>query len=150
MSRTRIGELLVAQGALDALQLQSALAHQRQFGGRIGRAIVHLGFMSEAAVLRAVGAQLGVPVVEIGDRHVPPQVLALVPEKVMRARRALPLGRIEGRRGAIVVALADPWDLAALDELAFASGMPVKPVLAADADLDRALARHLDGRPSLH
>ncbi len=146
MARTRIGELLVEQGRIDALQLQSALAHQRQFGGRIGQAIVQLGFMDEAAVLQAVGAQLGVPVVEIGDRHVPPQVLALLPPKLMRTRRVLPLARLsESRRGPIVVALADPGDLAALDEVAFATGMEVKPVLASDADLARALARLLDG-----
>ena len=146
MARTRIGELLVAQGRIDALQLQSALAHQRQFGGRLGRAIVQLGFMEELALLEAVGAQLGVPLVEIGDRQIPRQVLALVPEKLIRARRALPLARLsEHRRGPLVVALADPGDLAAVDELAFASGLQVKPVLAADEDLDRALARVLDG-----
>ena len=146
MARTRIGELLVAQGRIDTLQLQSALAHQRQFGGRLGRAIVQLGFMEELALLEAVGAQLGVPLVEIGDRQIPRQVLALVPEKLMRARRALPLARLtEHRRGPLVVALADPGDLAAVDELAFASGLQVKPVLAADEDLDRALARVLDG-----
>jgi len=146
MARTRIGELLVAQGRIDGLQLQSALAHQRQFGGRLGKAIVQLGFMEELALLEAVGAQLGVPLVEIGDRQIPRQVLALVPEKLMRARRALPLARLsEHRRGPLVVALADPGDLAAVDELAFASGLQVKPVLAADEDLDRALARVLDG-----
>ncbi|HUL58798.1 MAG TPA: hypothetical protein VLU43_05975 [Anaeromyxobacteraceae bacterium] len=146
MARTRIGELLVAQGRIDPLQLQSALAHQRQFGGRLGRAIVQLGFMEELTLLEAVGEQLGVPLVEIGDRQIPPQVLALVPQKLMRARHLLPLARLsEHRRGPLVVALANPGDLGAVDEVAFATGMQVKPVLAADEDLDRALARLLDG-----
>jgi type IV pilus assembly protein PilB len=146
MARTRIGELLMAQGRIDSLQLESALAHQRQWGGRIGNAIVRLGFLPEAAVLEAVGQQLGVPFVEIGDRHIPPQVLSLVPEKLMRARRALPLARLsDGKRGPLVVALPDPADLAAIDEIAFATGMQVKPVLAAEPDLERALSRVLDG-----
>jgi type IV pilus assembly protein PilB len=146
MARVRIGEMLVQQGRIDAYQLESALAHQRRWGGRLGRAIVHLGFMAESAVLEAVSAQLGVPFVHVGDRHVAPQVLAMVPQKLIRTRKVLPLARLaESRRGPLVVALADPADLHALDEVAFATGLDVKPVLAAEDDLDDAIARLLDG-----
>ncbi len=146
MGRIRIGELLVQQGRIDCMQLESALAHQRRWGGRLGRAVVHLGFMEERALLDALGAQLGVPVVEIGDRFIPPHVLALVPERLVRARRALPLARLsEARRGPLAVALADPADLALLDEIAFATGMQVKASLVAEGDLDRAIARHYGG-----
>jgi type IV pilus assembly protein PilB len=147
MARVRIGEMLVQQGRLDPFQLESALAHQRQWGGRIGRAIVSLGFMPEGELLEMVARQHGVPFVEIGDRYVPQQVLSLLPDKLIRARRALPLARLsEGRRGPLVVALSDPGDLEVIDELSFASGMQVKPVLAADADIERAIARLVDGR----
>jgi type IV pilus assembly protein PilB len=146
MGRVRIGEMLVQQGRLDGAQLESALAHQRKWGGRIGRAIVHLGFMREDSLLQAVGQQLNVPFVEIGDRFVPQHVLALVPEKLIRGRRVLPLARLsESKRGPLVVALADPANLVALDEIAFATGMQVKPVLASEADLEGAIARLLDG-----
>jgi type IV pilus assembly protein PilB len=146
MARVRLGEMLVQRGCIDAIQLQSALAHQRRWGGRIGRSIVQLGFMKEPALLQNVGEQIGVPFVEIGDRDVPRQVLALVPARLVRLRKALPLERIgTGRRGPLVVALPDPGDLSALDELAFATGMAIRPVLAGEADLDRAIARLLDG-----
>jgi hypothetical protein len=146
MARVRIGEMLVKQGAIDGVQLESALAHQRRWGGRIGRSIVTLGFMREEAVLSAVGAQLGVPFVELGEKPIPPQVLALLPQKLIRARRVLPLSRLsDGRRGPIVVAFPDPTDLHVVDEVTFATGMQVKPALAAEADLDQAIARHLDG-----
>lgn len=146
MARVRIGEMLVAQGAIDGVQLASALAHQQRWGGRLGACIVGLGFLGEEKVLRTVGAQLGVPFLEIGDRAVPSAVLRLVPEKLIRARRALPLARVnDGRNGAVVVALADPGDLRVLDELAFATGLAVRPVLAAEDDLERAIARLLDG-----
>jgi hypothetical protein len=146
MARVRIGEMLVQQGRIDPYQLESALAHQRRWGGRIGRAIVHLGFMKERAVLEVVGSQLGVPFVVIGDRHVPAQVLALVPKKLVRGRKVLPLARLsDTRRGPLVVALADPADLHVLDEIAFATGMQVKPVLAAESDIEQAIARLLDG-----
>lgn len=146
MARVRIGELLVQRGQIDGTQLQSALAYQRQWGGRLGRSIVHLGFMRERDVLASLGEQMGVPVVDVGDRPVPPQVLALLPERLMRARRALPLERqARHRRGPLVVALADPADLGVIDEISFVTGLEVAPVLASESDLEAALARLLDG-----
>ncbi len=146
MARVRIGELLVQRGNIDAVQLQSALAHQRRWGGRLGRAIVQLGFMQEHAMMQTLSEQLGVPFVEIGDRPIPRQVVALVPEKLVRTRKVLPLELLgSARRGPLVVALADPADLRVIDEIAFATGMVVKPVLVAERDIDRAIARHLDG-----
>jgi type IV pilus assembly protein PilB len=144
MDRVRIGQMLLRRGHIDALQLESALAHQRRWGGRIGRAIVHLGFMKEETLLAALGEQLGVPFVEIGDRHVDRAVLALVPERLVRTRGVLPLARLsEHRRGPLVVAVPDAGDLPLLDEIAFASGLQVKPVLAAEADIERAVDRLL-------
>ena len=144
MSRLRIGEMLVQLGRLDSAQLQAALAHQRQWGGRIGGAIVQLGFLREPVLLETLGRQLGVPFVEIGDREIPPKVLALVPRKLAQARRVLPLElSAEGRRAALVVALGDPADLGVIDELAFVTGLRVKPALASEEDRDQALERYL-------
>jgi len=144
--RVPIGELLVKQGRIDALQLQSALAHQRQWGGRLGRALVSLGFVTEQVLLKAVGEQLGIPFIEIGARPIPPRVVQLVPEKLIRSRRVVPLELLsQSRRGPLLVALCEPENLATLDEIAFATGMNVKPVLAAEADVASAIARLLGG-----
>jgi Type II secretion system (T2SS), protein E, N-terminal domain len=144
MARVRIGELLLKRGNIDTAQLQSALAHQRRWGGRLGHAIVHLGFMKESAMMETLSEQLGVPYIEIGDRAIPRQVLSLVPEKMIRTRKVLPLELAAGRR-ALVVALADPADLHVIDEIAFVTGMTVRPALASEYDMDCAIARHLDG-----
>jgi len=145
-TRKRIGELLVEVGAIDPHQLQSALAHQRRWGGRLGRAIVHLGFLPEEQVLSALGGQLGVPFVSLWDKVVPRDVLALVPEKLIRGRRALPLARLrEHRRGPLVVALADPGDLTVIDELSFATSLEIRPVLASEEEIDHAIENHLGG-----
>lgn len=146
MAKVRIGEMLVRRGDIDLVQLQSALAHQRRWGGRLGRAIVHLGFMQERAVLETVSEQLGVPFVEIGDRRIPYHVVSLLPEKLIRTRKVLPLEVLATeRRGPLLVALADPADLRVIDEIAFVTGMIVNPVLAAEPDIDHAIARHLGG-----
>ncbi|HVO17697.1 MAG TPA: hypothetical protein VMU15_00480 [Anaeromyxobacter sp.] len=150
MTRKKIGELLVEVGALDPFQLESALAHQRRWGGRLGRAIVYLGFMREEEVLSAVGGQLGVPFVTLWDKVIPRDVLSLLPEKVIRSRKVLPIARLrEHRRGPLVVALADPADLAVLDELSFATGLEIRPVLASEEELEHAIEQHLgDSRHS--
>ena len=148
MRRAPIGELLVAQGRIDALQLQSALAHQRQWGGRLGRALVALGFVTEAVLLQAVAQQLGIPFVEIGARPIPPRVVQLLPERFIRSRKVVPLELLSAsKRGPLLVALCEPDNLATIDEIAFATGMTVKPVLAAEADLERAIARLLGEAP---
>jgi type IV pilus assembly protein PilB len=134
--------MLIQRGHIDAAQLESALAHQRRWGGQLGRAIVHLGFMTESALAETLAAQLGVPHAELEGRMVPPQVLSLLPVKLMRTRRVLPLARLsEHRRGPLLVAVPDPGDLHVLDEIAFATGLEVRPVLAAESDLDRAIRR---------
>ncbi len=144
MPRVPIGEMLLCQGRIDALQLQSALAHQRKWGGRLGRALVTLGFVSERVLLQAVAEQLGIPFVEIGSRPVEPRVVHLVPEKLIRSRGVVPLELLsDSRRGPLVVALSEPDNLATLDEIAFATGMNEKPVLAAEADVAAAIVRLL-------
>lgn len=152
MARPRIGELLVRMGHLDGAQLQAALAYQRQWGGRIGRAFVRLGFIGETALLGVLGQQLGVPFVVIGDRQISQKLLDTVPRKLIEARRVLPLEiRASGRRGAtLVVALCDPSDLGVIDEITFVTGMHVVPALAGEVDLDRALQRCFGIAPRAH
>lgn len=146
MARSRIGEVLVQRRRIDAAQLRSALAHQRRWGGRLGGALVKLGFLAERVMLEEVARQLGVALVEIGPRVVPPAVLGLLPARLVRARKVLPLELLGlGGRGPLVVAMADPADLCALDEVQFATGLEVRPLLAAEGDLDQAIARHLYG-----
>ena len=97
MARTPIGELLKEQRLIDDLQLRSAIAYQQKWGGRIGQAFVRLGFLDQPVLLSALGRQLGVQFIEIGDRVVHPEVLKLVPEKLMRQRKVLPPSRCRCR-----------------------------------------------------
>jgi len=144
--RTRIGQLLREQGLVDDDQLRSALAHQMRWGGRLGRSLLVLRFVGEQALLHTLSRQLGVPLVHIGQRHVPPEVLARVPAKLVLARCLLPLEIVRERRyPRLVVAFANPEDLHLRDEVAFAAGLEVLPVLAGEEDLQRAIANHFSG-----
>jgi hypothetical protein len=75
---------------------------------------------------------------------VPRDVISLLPEKVIRSRKVLPLARLrEHRRGPLLVALPDPADLSVIDELSFATGLEIRPVLASEVELDHAIENHL-------
>jgi len=144
-SRLPIGQLLIRQGRIDSWQLQSALAHQKRWGGRLGEAIVGMGFVPEQVVLSEVARQLEVPYLEMTDRYVAPAIVRLVPEKLIRSRKIFPVALAsQSRRGPLVVATSEPQNLAALDDVVFATGLAVKAVLASDRDIERAIARHLD------
>jgi type IV pilus assembly protein PilB len=143
LRRVPIGEVLLREGRIDEAQLRKALSYQRQWGGRLGHVLITLGFVDEAALLAAVSRHLSVPLVEIGDRRVPPAVVRLVPQKLLRERHAFPIAVFyQARQATLLVAFSEPQNLAFLDEIAFASGMAVKAALAAEADIERALARH--------
>jgi len=146
-TRAPIGELLVQAGYIDSLQVQAGMAHQRRWGGRLGEALVHLGFVTEEVVLAHVARQHGVPYVCIGSRSVDASVVGLVPEKLIRARKVFPIACApKPARGLLVVATSDPWDLPILDEVAFVTGKMVKAALASDRDIEQAIERYFHPR----
>jgi type IV pilus assembly protein PilB len=144
MRRIPIGQMLVEGGRIDLRQLRAGLDWQRRWGGRLGAALVHLGFVPEQEVFIALGRQFQMPVVLLAGRDVSSEILSLVPERTIRERQALPLELLaESRRGPLLVAVSDPLDVAAVDEVAFLSGKQVRVALAAATDLREAIARNL-------
>jgi hypothetical protein len=147
--RVPLGQLLKSEGLVGDVQLASALAHQRKWGCRIGQALLRLRLVDPDQLLAVAARQIGVPAVHIGDRVVPAEVLRRLPERLMVRRRVFPLEVLSTARGPrLVVAFAAPDDLSIVDEVAFAAGIPVDPVLASEEDIDDAIARHgLGGAP---
>jgi hypothetical protein len=143
--RPRLGELLVAAGVIDAAALEAALEKQRTQGGRIGKLLLDAGALSEETLVRTLARQLSIPVAWLRDKQVKPEVLAHLPGHVAFKHRCLPV--LIDRRGTdtLLVAMEDPSDTAAQDEIAVAAGCPVRVVLAAPSELDDALARHYPG-----
>jgi type IV pilus assembly protein PilB len=141
-----IGEMLVEGGRIDLQQLRSALAWQRRWGGKLGHALLALGWLDERSLALALSRQLGVAKVDLDGWEVPESVVRLVPERIQRERGVMPVALLaESRRGPLLLATSDPLDVVALDEAAFASGKRVRPVLATPTEIVRAHGRHLDG-----
>ncbi len=143
MARVLLGQLLQHDGLLGEDQLRCALAHQRKWGCRLGQSLLRLRLVSPEHLLTAAARQLGVPAVHLGGRIVPRAILRRLPEKLIRRRRVLPLELVASDRGMrLVVAFAAAEDLSVVDEVSFAAGLRVAPVLVSDEDMDYALARH--------
>jgi type IV pilus assembly protein PilB len=141
--RKRLGELLVEAGAIDSMQLQSALGYQRQWGGKLGSVLIDRGFITEPKLVATIAAQLGVGVVQISKLRVDPRAIAMIPVALAEQLRVFPL-EIRGseKSETLVVAMSDPTDLAAIDQLQFRTQKRVQPVLAGDRDIHVAIRRH--------
>src|ERR1700709_665354 len=136
----KLGQLLVARGWLTVKQLTRALKNQNVAGGRLGTCLMEMDAITEELLLKGLAEQLGVPAATADDLYgVPEEVIGLIPEKLARRCRAIPF-RVEG--GRLDLALMDPRNLSAQDEIAFASGKRVKVFVAEEVRILEARERY--------
>jgi type IV pilus assembly protein PilB len=141
MKKQRLGDILLARGVVDTLQLQSALAFQRKWGMPLGQVVVDQGFCAADDVFSALTEQTGLAAVELDEQTLDPRLARLVPLKVAESHRVVPL-RLEGSRDAVlVVAIAAPATLISLDVVKSVSGKRVVARLAPDTAIRRAIGR---------
>ena len=140
----RLGDMLIEAKLLTASDLAKAIDEQRKSGELLGSTLVRLGMISEAMLVRQLQQQLNLPFVDLADVTVDEQALALVREDLARKYLALPI-EVE-RRSSLTVAMADPLNIAAIEDLRFQSGMYIKPVLAMPSAIQEAIERyyHID------
>jgi type IV pilus assembly protein PilB len=135
----RIGELALEAGLVTAVELDRARAQQRASGGKIGAVLVTLGYATEAQITDLVAKQYGLPAVnDLEALDVPRAVLALVPRDHCLKHCVLPLAR---QGGLLHLAMADPTNVFALDPVQFRTGLRVKPVVASETAIARAVLR---------
>ncbi|UCG20354.1 MAG: Flp pilus assembly complex ATPase component TadA [Deltaproteobacteria bacterium] len=137
MKRKLLGEILMDEGLISEEQLKAGLEKQkREKGLRIGEALVALGAVTEEDVAKAIWQQRKIPYVDLDSYALDPNVIELVPEKVARAYVALPLFKIGN---ALTVAMADPLNLIAVDDLRSKTGCEIEPVISTEGKITRCL-----------
>lgn len=141
IQRDPLGRFLVNHGLITVKQLDEALEEQRSRGGRLGEILVRRGFVDQETVLQAVARQLGVPYHDLRRDPPDPKAARLVSEWVARRHRVVPV-RLEGDR--LVVAMVDPTNVMAIDDIRRLTSLAVSPVLAAEEDIDSAI-QHVFG-----
>jgi len=146
--KKRLGEILMERGLIDSDQLNSALAHQRNWGMRLGTALVAKGFVAEGMLTRVLSESLGFPMVDLSRVVVDPKALALVTRRTCETHDVFPLAIKEptaGRR-ILLLAMADPLNATVIDEIAFTNDCIVKPAIAQISSLEQAVRRYYMGQ----
>ncbi|MEW6676822.1 MAG: GspE/PulE family protein [Pseudomonadota bacterium] len=136
--KIRLGDLLVQQRLISQEQLLEALDKQKQSGRKLGRVLVENGFVTEDEISGAIAHQLNIPTVDLQRTHPRPEVVRLLPEQMARRFRAVVL---ENREDAVRVAMADPTDLFAFDEIQHNLGRDIELVVASESALGHYIDR---------
>jgi len=135
---TRLGQLLLDHGLLSEEDLNKALVEQSGSGERLGHYLVENGMVEEGDLVRLLSEQYGVPAADLDDFEVPKSVRELVPGDMARRYLVVPVG-VNGR--ALDVAMVDPTDVVAIDDLKFATGLRIQPMVASERAVKEAIDR---------
>ena len=139
ITQDKLGEILVREGLITQEQLRKALLEQKNSGMRLGYTLVKLGFIEETEVSKMLARQYRMPAVDLSRFEVDAKILKLIPPDIATKHTVLPLKR-EGRT--LTVAIADPNNVAAIEDIKFITRCDVFPVIAGEYTLRNAIERY--------
>ncbi len=135
----RIGELLTKAKLLTKEQLEKALEEQKQSGGRIGEHLIRLGFVTEEDILDCLSQQYGVPSINLQHFEIDESIIRLIPADVARKYQFIPVSKTGAT---LTVAMSDPTNVFAMDDITFITGYRVEPVVASEEALREAIDKY--------
>jgi type IV pilus assembly protein PilB len=135
----KLGEILVRENLLTAQQLREALEYQRERGGRLGYNLVKLGLVSDDMITAVLSRQYGIPSVNLELFDVEESVIRLIPQEVAQKYSVLPLSRVGAT---LTLAMVDPTNVFAMDDIKFMTGLNIEPVVVAEASVQAAIAKY--------
>ena len=142
----KLGKLLVSARLISEEQLQKASFTQKKEGGRLGSILVKLGFMEENKLLTFLSQQYKLPFVDPARLEIDPAVIKLVPSELVQKHHVIPIKRTGST---LSVAMADPSDVFAIDDIKFMTSYDVAPVLASEGSIIAAINQHYDSSMQL-
>lgn len=143
MAQIKLGEALVQAGLIDEYQLKSALGQQRKWGGRLGKALIDLGFIDETTLLSFLSERLKFSAVDLSRSKIAQKTFAAVPKRVAEKYMVVPvLVKDTPGKKTLVLAMADPTDLKAIDEIEFLTNYRIEPVVALESSIKKVLQRY--------
>ncbi len=148
MQASRLGELLVRNNLITKEQLLGALDEQKNSGGqqRLGSILIKNGLIGETELTTFLSKQYGVPSVNLSEFEVDPAIIKLIPADVAQKYQIVPVNRAGAT---IIIAMSDPSNIFAIDDIKFMTGYNVEVVVASDASIKAAIDRHYDQSASL-
>jgi len=133
---SRLGEILVKDSLISADQLKQALEYQKKNGGRLGTCLVKLGLVSDDDITAVLSRQYGVPSINLKFYEVDPAVIKLVPQETAVRYQIVPLSRVGST---LTIAMTDPTNVFAMDDIKFMTGFNVEPVVASETAISEAI-----------
>src|SRR5262245_15059010 len=142
----RIGELLLKEKRITADQLQEALNYQKANGGKVGYNLVKLGFVKDEELTALTSKQFGVPSINLGKFEIDPAVIKLIPSETAQKYQIIPLSR---SGATLTIAMTDPTNVFAMDDIKFMTGYNVEPVVASETAVAESITRYYAlGKPA--
>src|SRR5215203_1536926 len=135
----KLGELLVKSGRINQAQLQEALAHQKEQGGRLGTNLVKLGYLTERQLVDALAEQFKVPSVDLNTMEIDEAVVKIIPADIARKYTIFPVTKAGAT---VTVAMIDPTNVFAMDDVKFMTGYRVEPVVASESAIRAAIDKY--------
>src|ERR1043166_232142 len=135
----KLGEILVRENLISPQHLREALDYQRAHGGRLGFNLVKLGPISDDMITAVLSRQYGIPSVNLELFNIDPGVIGLIPQEVAQKHSVLPLSRVGAT---LTLAMVDPTNVFALDDVKFMTGLNVEPVVVAEGSVQLAIAKY--------
>jgi type IV pilus assembly protein PilB len=140
--KKRLGDILIEEGLINQEQLDKALRIGKETGKKIGEVLVENGFTTDSAIMTALSRQLGIEIVSLTGIKIPEEVIGLVDADVLRKNMMIPIDFYEGNANVVRVAMADPLNMAAMDDFTIVTNLQMEPVLASSGDIMMALDRY--------
>jgi type IV pilus assembly protein PilB len=136
---SQIGQLLIKENLITAEQLEGALKHQRQHGGRLGSILISLGYVQDDDITSLLSKQYGVPSINLAYFEIDAAVIKLIPVETAQKYMVVPLSRVGST---LTIATVDPTNVFAMDDIKFRTGFNVEPVVASEASICEALEKY--------
>ncbi|HEY0781043.1 MAG TPA: type IV-A pilus assembly ATPase PilB [Thermoanaerobaculia bacterium] len=136
---SKFGELLLKTGRITPEQLQEALAYQKEQGGRLGSALVKLGHLNDKQLVESLAKHFGVPSIDLTGLDVDEAVVKIVPADLARKYTIVPVSKAGST---VTVAMIDPTNVFAMDDVKFMTGYRVEPVVASETSIRNAIDRY--------
>jgi type IV pilus assembly protein PilB len=135
----KLGEILVRENLISPQHLREALDYQREHGGRLGFNLVRVGLISDDMITAVLSRQYGIPSVNLDLFNIDVSVLSLIPQEVAQKHSVLPLSRVGAT---LTLAMVDPTNVFAMDDVKFMTGLNVEPVVVAEGSVQQAIAKY--------
>ncbi|KGG81452.1 type II secretion system protein E [Caloranaerobacter azorensis H53214] len=138
-SKFRLGELLISAGKITEEQLKYTLEEQKKTGKKLGELLVEKGYIKEEEIIEVLEYQLGIPHMDLDKYFIDPEIPKIIPEKLARRHTLIPIKK-DGNK--LIVAMADPLNIFAIDDIKIATGLEVEPVISTRKDILNSIEQY--------